>query len=64
MDWFLLLLGRRLSGLRVFFGGSLLLDLSERDSQLLLLALRGRSLVNLVSFRDFLKLFGVVYLPA
>ena len=33
------------------------------DSQLLLLTLAGRGLVNLVSFRDFLKLFWVVYLP-
>jgi hypothetical protein len=33
------------------------LTLSEKDSQLLLLTMVGRSLVNLVSFRDFLKFF-------
>lgn len=34
---------------------------SERDSLLLLLTLVRRGLVNLVSFREFLKLFQVVY---
>ena len=34
-----------------------------RDLQLLLRTLTGCGLVNLVSFRDFLKLFQVVYLP-
>ena len=32
----------------------------ERDSHLLLLTLAGRGLVNLVSFRDFLKLLSVL----
>lgn len=36
----------------------------RQASLLLLLTLEGRGLVNLVSFRDFLKLVGVVYLPA
>lgn len=37
---------------------------SEGDSQLFFLILVGRGLGNLLSFRDFLKLFGVIYLPA
>ena len=40
------------------------LTLSERDSQLLLLTVGGRGLVNLASFRNFLKFLGVVYLTA
>ena len=36
---------------------SLLLGLSERNAQILLLTLTGRNLVKLVSFRNFLKLF-------
>lgn len=40
---------------------SLQLDFSEMDSQLLLIPLAGRGLVNLASFRDFLKLYRVVY---
>lgn len=37
--------------------------LSQGHSQLLLFTLTGRGLVNLVSFRDILKLFCIVYLP-
>lgn len=37
---------------------------SERDSQHLLLTQARRGLMNLVSFRDFLKLFWVIYLFA
>lgn len=36
----------------------------DGDSWLLLLTLTGRGLVSMVSFRNFLKLFGVVNLPA
>jgi hypothetical protein len=35
----------------------------ESQAQLLLFTLAERSLVNLVSFRDFLQLFSVVYFP-
>lgn len=38
--------------------------LFERDCQLLLFTLAGSFLVNLVNFRDFLKLSRVVYLLA
>ena len=36
--------------------------LDSETSKLLLLTLTGRGLVNLVNFRDFLKVFSVVYL--
>lgn len=52
--------GRRFS-LRVSF--TAWLCFSERDSQLLVFTLTRSDLVNLISFRDFLKLCGVVYLP-
>lgn len=68
------------AGLRLFQAGGLGLEslkfgLSEsllgslalwyvRDSQLILLILARSGLVNLISFRDFLELFQVVYLPA
>ena len=50
-----------LTMLRFFFAGWLCSF--EGDSWLLLLTLAGRGLVNLLYFRDFLKLFWVVYLP-
>jgi hypothetical protein len=38
------------------------LHLGSFETQLLLLSMAGRDLANLLSFRDFLKLFWVVFL--